>query len=180
MTRTEQNVIWQSKSSWRLVTEEVAVAAGPPLTRGYIDHPGSVVLAPVQAGAVIMLAQYRLALKQSILELPAGTRGWDEDWLVCAQRELREETGLRAQQFVPLGAIWAAPGLSNEEMRLFLALGLTVDPLPMDVDEVIEIRPIPLDTLVRQALNGELADAKSAIAILRAAAFLQHPFPTNL
>lgn len=171
MTPLEPTVIWQSKS-WRLLTEELATAGGERLTRGYIDHPGSVVLIPLQGDNVVMLAQYRLALHTTILELPAGTRGWEEDWLECAQRELREETGLRAAQFIPLGAVWAAPGLSNEAMRLYLALDLTPDPLPQDADEEIEIRPISLTDLVSQALDGRLADAKSVIAILRAAAYL--------
>lgn len=174
MTSSEPTVVWQSKS-WRLLTEELSTAGGERLTRGYIDHPGSVVLAPVQDDKVLMLAQYRLALHTTILELPAGTRGWDEAWLACAQRELREETGLRAARFIPLGAVWAAPGLSNEEMRLYLALDLTPDPLPQDADEMIEVRPIPLAQLVPQALDGRLTDAKSVVAILRVAAYLGYP-----
>jgi ADP-ribose pyrophosphatase len=120
-----------------------------------------------------MLRQHRPALGQTILELPAGTREPDEPWLSCAQRELQEETGYRAETFTPLGAIWPAPGLSNERMALFLATGLTADPLPMDVDEEIGVEAWPLDELVEMALDGRLEDGKSAIAVLRAARYLR-------
>ena len=140
------------------------------MTKGAIEHPGSVVLVPVRAGVngheVLMLRQYRAALDETILELPAGTREWGEAFLPCAQRELREETGHRAAQFVLLGKTWPAPGLSNELMALYLALDLSPDPLPGDVDEVIEVVPMPLADLVEMAQNGRLRDGKSVIGIL--------------
>lgn len=122
-----------------------------------------------------MLRQYRLALDQTILELPAGTREPDEAWLNCAQRELREETGYRAQQFDSLGHCWPTPGLSNEEMHIFLARGLQPDPLPADSDEQIELEAYKLEELIHMAIDGELQDAKSVIGILRTALFLGLP-----
>ena len=97
----------------------------------------------------------------------------DEAWLLCAQRELQEETGYRAATFVSLGEVWAAPGLTNERMAFFLASGLTADPLPMDVDEEIAVEAWPLSDLVAMALDGRLEDAKSVVAILRTARHLQ-------
>ena len=104
--------------------------------------------------------------------MPAGTRGWDEDWLVCAQRELREETGHRAETFTPLGQLWPAPGISDELMQLYLAETLSLAPLPGDEDEAIELTPMPLAELVEMAWNGRLQDAKSVVGILRTAHFL--------
>ena len=121
---------------------------------------------------MMMLRQYRFAIDETILELPAGTRGWEEDWLPCAQRELREETGLRAGKFTPLGDVWPAPGLSDELMKIFLASDLIEDPLPADADEVIELQPVPLAELVSMALDGRLKDGKSIIGILRTASHL--------
>jgi len=120
-----------------------------------------------------MLRQYRPALGLTILELPAGTREADEAWLLCAQRELQEETGYRAATFTPLGEVWAAPGLTNERMALFLATELTADPLPMDVDEEIAVEAWPLSELRVMALDGRLEDAKSVVAVLRAARYLR-------
>jgi ADP-ribose pyrophosphatase len=156
--------------------ETLALPDGSTLERGVVEHPGAVVLIPLvkQEGesVILMLRQYRSAVSQIILELPAGTRGWDEDWLRCAQRELREETGYRAENFIPLGEIWPAPGLSSELMKLYLATGLTPDPLPADVDEEITLYPIPLSELVAMAQDGRLQDGKSVVGILRTAVYL--------
>jgi len=165
-------VAWQG-NSWRLRVQTIHLPDGDTIEKGIIDHPGAVVLIPLRetdAGPeVIMLRQYRLALDETILELPAGTRGWHEDWLACAQRELREETGYRADHLQALGRCWPAPGLSNEIMAIFLATGLHSDPLPQDSDEMIEIQPILLQDLVKMALEGQLQDAKSVVGILRTA-----------
>lgn len=173
MQAEQSNVVWAG-ASWRLVVEEATLPDGSRRPRGQVDHPGSVVMIPMQGDEVLMVVQYRPAVQDTLLELPAGTRGWDEPWLTCAQRELREETGYRAAGWVALGSVWAAPGLSNEQMRLYLAWGLTPDPLPMDVDEQISLRPMPLALLEEMALDGRLEDAKSVVGILRAAAYWRH------
>ncbi len=167
--------VWQGPS-WRLIAEKVTLPDGSSIEQGKVEHPGSVVLVPIQGvGAdleLLMIRQYRQVLGSTILELPAGTREWGEDWLHCAQRELREETGYRAERFTLLGEIWPAPGMSDELMRIYLAADLSPDPLPADVDEQIELKPMPLSELVALASGGELRDGKSVVGILRAAAFL--------
>lgn len=176
MNLEQSRIVWQGK--WRLRVDSFRLADGRLYERGVIDHPGAVVLLPLLPGddsegpRVLMLRQYRPALERTILELPAGTREPDEPWATCAQRELREETGQRAATFTSLGEVWAAPGLSNERMALFLAEELSADPLPMDIDEEIAVEAHPLAELVVMALDGRLDDAKSVIAILRAARHL--------
>lgn len=174
MHHEQSRIVWQGK--WRLRVDSFRLADGQLYERGFIDHPGAVVVVPLLPGEdgpqVLMLRQYRPALERTILELPAGTREADEPWLTCAQRELREETGQRAASFVPLGEVWAAPGLTNERMALFLAEGLSVDPLPMDMDEEIIVEAHPLAAVVAMALDGRLDDAKSVVGILRAARHL--------
>jgi ADP-ribose pyrophosphatase len=164
--------IWQTES-WRLELKEQTLPDGRTQQKAVVIHPGAVVLVPLLNNQVVMLRQYRLALDETIWELPAGTRHWDEDWLACAQRELREETGYRAAQFVSLGEIWPAPSASNERMALYLALDLTPDPLTPDDDEQFERRLRPLSELVDMAADGRLEDAKSIIGILRAARYLE-------
>jgi ADP-ribose pyrophosphatase len=155
------------------VSRQIQLANGKTVSKAYIDHPGAVVLVPMLGENVLMLRQYRLALNEVILELPAGTRDPHEAWDVCAQRELREETGYQAERLVNLGEMWAAPGVSNERMAVFLADGLLPAPLPQDEDEMIEVVPMPLTELVKMALNGTLDDAKSVIGILWAERFLK-------
>ncbi len=174
MNVEHSRIVWQGK--WRLRVDSFRLADGQLYERGVIDHPGAVVLVPLLPGddgpRVLMLRQYRPALERTILELPAGTREADEPWLECAQRELREETGQRAASFTALGEVWAAPGLTNERMALFLAEGLSADPLPMDIDEQIAVEAHLLADVTAMALDGRLDDAKSVVGILRAARYL--------
>jgi ADP-ribose pyrophosphatase len=175
MNLESSKIAWQG-ASWHLREDTVRLPDGTAVTRGTVVHPGSVVLVPVRPSAngpeLLMIRQYRLCLAQTILELPAGTRHWDEDWLASAQRELREETGYRAATFTHLGDIWPAPGLSDELMKIYLAEQLTPDPLPADVDEAIEVTPLPLAELVQMAQDGRLQDGKSVVGILRTAVYL--------
>ncbi len=157
--------------TWRLRVYELQQTAAATVQKGVIEHPGAVILIPVTAaGEVLMLRQYRLSLQRTILELPAGTRGWQEPWLACAQRELREETGYRAQIFTELGDAWPAPGYSDELMRFYMAQELSLAPLPPDADEQIAVQPMPLPALLAMALDGRLQDAKSIVGLLRLAA----------
>jgi ADP-ribose pyrophosphatase len=170
-------VQWQGKS-WRLRVVDQILPDGTTAEKGVIDHPGSVVIVPLDGEQVLMLRQYRLSLDQGILELPAGTREGDEPWLTCAQRELREETGYQASEWTELGRVWPAPGLTNELLAVYLAQNLSPAPLPRDADEEIEVRKMPLDELVEMALNGQLQDAKSVVGVLRVAKHLNR-LPVN-
>jgi ADP-ribose pyrophosphatase len=170
---SEKRIQWAKPGGWRLVVDEIRHPNGTLVERALVEHPGSVVLVPLRGRNVIMLRQQRPALKQRILELPAGTRAWDEPWEQCAQRELREETGYRADLLRELGQIWPAPGITDEVMTVFLATGLSPDPLPGDFDEDISLAPMPLDDLVAMALDGRLQDAKSVVGVLRVFHYLQ-------
>lgn len=184
----QSNLAWEG-DSWRLRVDTLVAPDGTELDKGFIEHPGAVVLIPVRetdtsTGSVtgspemdaslevLMIRQYRRAIDEYLLELPAGTREWDEDWLACAQRELREETGYRADKIVLIGEFWPSPGLSSELMRLCLATGLHPDPLPGDVDEEIEVQPMLLNELVDMAKNGQILDAKSIVGLLKVSDYL--------
>ncbi|MFN2207155.1 MAG: NUDIX hydrolase [Candidatus Promineifilaceae bacterium] len=176
MDRYQDNVIWQGKT-WHLRLTSLTLPDGSLHESAYIDHPGSVVIVPLlgseTAPEVLTLRQHRHSIHKTIIELPAGTRGWNEDLLLCAQRELREETGHSAELFVDLGKYWPAPGVTNEVMSLFLATGLKYDPLPLDADEEIELQAFAFDDLLALALDGRLQDAKSVVGIIRSAVYLQ-------
>ncbi len=166
----QQNVLWDGK--WQFRLDKVRLESGHVMDLALIEHPGSVVLVPMLGDNVLMIEQFRPVFGRNLLELPAGTLDGDEPYPEAAQRELREETGYRAESLTLLGEMLPSPGTSNEVMKIFLAQGLSEDPLPMDEDEEIEIRPIPLKELVAMALRGELTDAKSVVGVLQANAFL--------
>ncbi|KAA3664242.1 MAG: NUDIX hydrolase [Chloroflexi bacterium] len=178
MKRLSEKTLWEG-SSWRFRVETLALSDGNKMERGKIVHPGAVVLVPMlhieKTPHIAMIRQFRHVLNETIFELPAGTRGWDEDWHVCAQRELQEETGYRAASFTKLGDIWPSPGVSDELMKLYLATGLQPDPLPADVDEEIEVVPMPLVDCIEMVQNGRIRDAKTIVGVWKTAVYLQHP-----
>lgn len=175
MKSTGSRIVWDDK--WRVRVHQLSLPDGRLVDRAVVEHPGSVGIVPLRPVAqgyeIVMLRQYRLSLDREILEIPAGTRLPGEAWLTCAQRELREETGLAAESFVALGEVWPAPGLTDERMALFLAIGLYPDPLPADEDEAIRLEAHMLTDLVPAALDGKLEDGKSIIAVLRTATYLE-------
>ena len=177
MKKIGSKKIWQG-SSWYLQLDSLQLDDGQIVEKGAIMHPGSVVLVPIRPFSdhdveVLMIKQYRHVLDQTILELPAGTREWAEAWLPCAQRELQEETGHRAEQFDLLGEVWPAPGFTNELMRIYVAQNLHHDPLPGDVDEEIEVMPMKLSILLEMCANGRIQDAKTILSLQKTAVFLQ-------
>lgn len=133
-----------------------------------VIHPGAVVLIPItEKQEIILVKQWRRAIGKSILELPAGTLESGEMPEACAQRELQEETGFRANKIIPLGGFYSAPGFCTEYLHLFLALDLKSDPLPADDDEKIDLYPVSFNKAEKMIESGEICDAKTIAGIQR-------------
>jgi len=134
-----------------------------------VDHVGSVVILPVDAGGnLLFVRQYRHPAGRDVLELPAGTLEPGEQPEACARRELREETGMSAGRMEPLGGFYLAPGYSTEFMHAFLARDLQNDPLQPDSDEFLSVEHIPLSQVFSTGLADLLPDAKSLAALMLA------------
>ena len=113
-----------------------------------------------------VVRQYRKAVDQVLLEVPAGRMEDGEEPEACARRELEEETGYSANRWQRLGSYFTTPGFSDEEMHTFLATDLTPGEPHPDEDEVIEPVTVPL-TLVRELIEkGEIRDAKTITSLL--------------
>lgn len=139
-----------------------------------IEHGGSVVIIPVdENGNILFVRQYRHATGQDLLELPAGTLDDNEEPEVCAAREIREETGMAAGVLTKLGEFYLAPGYSTEFMIVFLATGLSHNPLDADDDEFLSVESIPITEAIAMAERGEIPDAKSLAALFLARASLE-------
>ena len=139
-----------------------------------IEHSGSVVIIPIdENGNVLLVRQYRHATGGDLLELPAGTLEENENPEVCAAREIREETGMAAREFTKLGEFYLAPGYSTELMVVFLARGLSHDPLEADADEFLSVESVPVAKAIQMAERGEIPDAKSLAALFLAKPSLQ-------
>lgn len=138
-----------------------------------IEHIGSVSIVPVDDdGQMFFVRQYRHAAQVELLELPAGTLEVGELPEVAAAREIREETGMAASHLEEIGSFYLAPGYSTELMHVFLATGLTHDPLEPDADEYLSVEKIPVAEAYRLAENGQMQDAKSLAAMLLARKYL--------
>lgn len=139
-----------------------------------IEHSGSVVIIPVdENGNMLLVRQYRHATRGNLLELPAGTLDGNEDPEVCAAREIREETGKAAEKLTKLGEFYLVPGYSTEFMVVYLATGLSTNPLKADDDEFLSVEAIPVSEAIRMAERGEIPDAKSLAALFLARSSLE-------
>lgn len=152
----------------RLEILQIKTKSGRCYERELIKHPGAVVIIPrLPDGRLVLVHQLRVAVGAEIWELPAGTLEKGESALVCAQRELEEETGFRARQFRKLIEFFPTPGISNEKMILFLATGLRPsNTLQCDADE--ELRPAffkerQVEDMIRR---GRIIDGKTILGFL--------------
>ncbi|NPV85730.1 MAG: NUDIX hydrolase [Anaerolineae bacterium] len=132
-----------------------------------VSHPGAVTLIPVDhAGNILFVRQFRVAVQQELLELPAGTLEADEEPAQCAARELREETGMAAEKIEKIGEIFLVPGYSSEYMHFFLATGLRPDPLRGDADEFIKVEKIHYTQAYDMVTQGAIRDGKTLAGLL--------------
>ena len=133
-------------------------------------HIGASAVVPVDAeGNVWLVKQFRACIDQVLLEIPAGKLDFKgEDRLEAAKRELKEETGLTAKNWVHLTDIVTTPGFSDEKISLYLARELDVGESHPDDDEFLNLVKLPLPEVVARILRGEIADSKTICAIMMA------------
>lgn len=137
-----------------------------------VVHPGAVGMVPLtDAGNVIMVRQYRHAVRGVMLEIPAGKLDRGEAPFACASRELAEEIGMKASEMVPLAEFYNSPGYSDERFYLYLARGLESSPGQAEPDEFLEPVAIPLESSLDLVSSGRIIDAKSIIGLALARAF---------
>ena len=147
----------------------VSLPNGKEATRDIVYHPGASVVVPMSDdGTLYMVKQFRKSIDKVSLELPAGKLDPGEEPQKCATRELKEETGLEAEEMCHLVSIHTTPGFCNEVIHMYLATGLKEGDSCADEDEFISSEKIKIDTLIKMVLNHEITDAKSIIGILLA------------
>ena len=138
-----------------------------------VEHPGGVTILPVdEEGSCYMVRQFRYPFGRMMLEAPAGKLEYGEDPRDCAVRELSEETGFTADELIDLGRCCTSPGFSSEVLHIYLALGLHPGDCHPDQDEFLNVEKIPLHELSRMVMDGEIDDAKTIVAVLKAEKYL--------
>jgi ADP-ribose pyrophosphatase len=147
--------------------DTVRMPDGSEHEREIVEHPGAVAIVPVLPnGDLLLVRQYRHAVRQRTLELPAGTRESDEDPWITALRELREETGYTAGQLTELVHFYVSPGWTNEELIVYLARDIVSGTSETEPDEDLTLETIAPDDAADLIQRGEISDSKSIVGLL--------------
>jgi 8-oxo-dGTP pyrophosphatase MutT (NUDIX family) len=153
-----------------VTVDEVILPNGRQAALEVVHHPGgAAIVALNDLQQVCLLRQYRYVAGGWIWELPAGKLEPAEPPALTASRELTEEAGVVAADWISLGTILSSPGVFSEVIHLFLAQGLSTSRAQLEDSEVLEVHWVSFRQACEMALSGELRDAKSSIGILRAA-----------
>jgi ADP-ribose pyrophosphatase len=155
----------------RVRRDTVALPDGGQSTREYVVHPGAVMIVPLLTDAqgglrVLLERQYRHPVAQVIVEFPAGKRDGGEDLLLCAQRELREETGYQAREWAHAGVLHPLVAYSTEFIDIWFARDLVAGERALDPGEFLDVITATPDELLGWCRDGQVTDGKTLAAAL--------------
>jgi len=154
----------------RVRRDTVRLPDGGQSTREYVVHNGAVMVVALIDGPdglqVVMERQYRHPIGKVVVEFPAGKRDGSEDLLLCAQRELREETGFVASEWAHAGVLHPLVAYSTEFIDLWFARGLVAGPRQLDAGEFLDVITVSPADLLQWCRDGRVTDGKTVAAAL--------------
>lgn len=144
----------------------VSLPDGEMAAREYLTHPGAVaIVAILDDGRVLLERQYRYPIAKACIEIPAGKLEIGEDHLLCAQRELEEETGYTAKKWSYIRRIHPVISYSTEFIDIYLAEDLAPGKSHLDEEEFLDVFAAPLEQLIGWVEEGEITDVKTTISV---------------
>lgn len=154
--------------------DKVRLENGKEAERDVLLHHGGVCVIPVtENNEIYLVKQFRYPFREVTIEIPAGKLEEGEDHAECGRRELLEETGLECSEYVYLGRLYPVPAYDTEIIHIYMARGLELKKQSLDEDEFIDVERVPLTDAVEMVMDGRILDAKTQIAILKAARILK-------
>ena len=161
-------------SVYDLVSENITLENGVTRDFEFIHHPGATAIVPMlNENQIILINQYRHALRKFIWEIPAGTLTPRETAINCARRELIEETGYSAQEWEQLAEITTVPGYSDECIYIYLASDLEPARQSLDSDEILNVHTLKFEEALNMIRSGEIQDSKTITGLFLAYSWLQ-------
>lgn len=154
--------------------QTVILPNGNEAIRDVVVNPNAAAIVAIDDEQnIVMVRQYRTSANRIMLEIPAGKLDAGEQPIVCAGRELREETGYTAKDIKFLFSPMVSPGFSTEQIHIFMATDLTLGKTDPDEDEFVDTVKIPLTQVIEKVMNGEIQDGKTISGVLAAARILK-------
>ena len=149
--------------------DKVLLENGSEAYREVVVHHGGVTVVPInEKNEVLMVRQYRYPHGKVLLEIPAGKLEKGEDHYECGKRELLEETGCTCKEYTYMGQVIPTPAYVSEVIHMYMAKGLEYQKQDLDDDEFLEVVKIPLEEAFKMVMDGEIADSKTQIGIMKA------------
>ena len=153
--------------------DDVVLPNGNTSKREIVEHRGGVGIIPYDGKYIYMVHQFRYAFKEELLEIPAGKREYDEKPIETAKRELYEEIGATAKEFIFLGEFFPTVGYCEEIIYLYLAKDLKfTNRLHLDADEFLNVGKYEYKKLLEMVKNNDIKDAKTVIGLLKCGDYL--------
>lgn len=151
----------------QVVRDTVRLPSGREATREYVQHPGAVmVIGLLDDGRVVLERQYRHPVQRVMIEFPAGKLDAGEGSLVCARRELQEETGCSAREWAFAGRLAPTIGYADEIIDIWFARGLTLGERQLDEGEFLDVFTASSEELLGWCRTGEVIDGKTLVGAL--------------
>ena len=145
----------------------VKLPSGKVVTWDLVKHKGAAAVVPVtDKGNILLVKQYRNALDQETLEIPAGGIEPGETGLECVTREIEEETGYRAGRMEHLMTIITAIGFCDEKIPIYVAFDLKLSHQNLDEDEFIDVQEYTPEQIKEMIFDGRIIDAKTISGVL--------------
>ena len=171
MDLTEKQISFDYKFKGKIVNlrvDDALLPNGTTAKREIVEHNGGVCVAPLDKDYnLYFVKQFRYPYMEVVTELPAGKLEKGEDPFEAGKRELKEETGATAGNYIDLGKLYPTPGYCGEIIHMYLATDLEFGEQNPDEDEFLEVYKSPLEKAVEMVMNGEIRDSKTQTMVLK-------------